>query len=358
MKETYVIEKIHLQRRPTDYPKNFGRLPQLYLELFENKAKVKAALVNKEYQVPNVERSGPSAPSVTYEEPQYSAPSSPAGTVYSSPPSSVITERSATTQSSRDHPSPSPSPEPVSSKDRLYQLLQRKEKALPAKYSVKRRATPLAAAENRLPTLGELEKQNRIEVPKEYVDANRVSSEDEDLKRELMFKFDLLRKSYPKLDITKPTIYEDYKSMKNRYDDQLRMLSLDSSVESYKTYLTFGFMGMEYVLGKWLHLDMKGFTEQQVMNMTKYEKLLLEIGERNYIPSGKKWPVELRLLVLVVINTAFFVISKSLFKGAGANILDAVNSLRVPENIKPEAGARPKMQGPKIDLNELPDYTV
>jgi hypothetical protein len=118
-------------------------------------------------------------------------------------------------------------------------------------------------------------------------------------------------------------------------------------------------MGMEYVLGKWLHLDMKGFTEQQVMNMTKYEKLLLEIGERNYIPSGKKWPVELRLLVLVVINTAFFVISKSLFKGAGANILDAVNSLRVPENIKPEtAGARPKMQGPKIDLNELPDYTV
>ena len=43
--------------------------------------------------------------------------------------------------------------------------------------------------------------------------------------------------------------------------------------------------------------------------MNKYEHLLIELGEKNYVPEGSKWPVEIRLLFTIVINAAIFIIT-------------------------------------------------
>ena len=67
------------------------------------------------------------------------------------------------------------------------------------------------------------------------------------------------------------------------YEDTLRKLSLDSNVENFKQYLIYGFMGIEFVLGRFLKLDMEGFTQQQIISMSSYEKLLIELGEKSYI---------------------------------------------------------------------------
>jgi hypothetical protein len=205
-----------------------------------------------------------------------------------------------------------------------------------------------------VPSLNELNLHQPI-VP----DVGRMDHDTskEDLKRELLFKFDLLRKSYPTIEIEPFSIHSDYEMMKRTYDATIRRVSIDSSVESYKTYLLGGFMVVEYMLGNWAGLDMQGFTQQQIVQMSSYERLLVELGEKSYVDEESQWPVELRLLGLILMNAAVFVVSKLIMKKTGSNLLNMVNSMNQSAHTQ-AAGAsvkKRKMRGPNIDLDHLPD---
>ena len=99
--------------------------------------------------------------------------------------------------------------------------------------------------------------------------------------------------------------------------------------------------------------------------MNQYEKLLIELGEKSYVPDGvSKFPVEVRLLFLVLMNAAIFVGSKMLMAKTGANLLNMVNSMNSFSNGQqppqmpmrrsnnPVMGKR-KMRGPSINVNEF-----
>jgi len=111
-------------------------------------------------------------------------------------------------------------------------------------------------------------------------------------------------------------------------------------------------------LSYFFKFDMHGFTKHQIMNMNSYEKLLVELGEKSYVPGDSDWPVELRLLLLIVVNAAFFLGGKLLQNKTGSNIFGMIESMgntvntsgNVANNIK-----KRKMKGPEIDLDELPD---
>ena len=108
-------------------------------------------------------------------------------------------------------------------------------------------------------------------------------------------------------------------------------------------------MAIEYVLGRFLKFDMKGFTQQQMINMSSYDKLLVELGEKSYVPPSKQWPVEVRLLCLILFNAGIFIASKMFMKGTGNNILNMMNNLS-----KNTTQPKRKMKPPNLDdLDDL-----
>ena len=143
-----------------------------------------------------------------------------------------------------------------------------------------------------------------------------MDNEDEN-KRHLLFKFDLLRKSYPNEDIPDFSIHSDYANMKAAYESCLKRLSIESSVDKYKTYLIGGFMVVENFMGRYLGFDMEGYTQNQIASMSSYERLLLELGEKQYIPEDEQWPVEVRLIFLVIVNTCVFLMGKMIMQRTG-----------------------------------------
>lgn len=214
------------------------------------------------------------------------------------------------------------------------------------------------------PKLSDLEQSGQLRRDRQIPDftnggfQNPLSEEEQDdLKRDILFKFELLKKSYKNvpIDIPEFTMHSDYDNMKRAYDSTVRRVSLDSNVESYKTYLIGGFMVMEFILGHWLKFDMQGFTQQQILNMGSYERLLIELGEKNYVPQGSEWPVELRLMFMIIINAGVFIVSKLIMKRTGTNFMSMMNSMNEFHKSTANEFPKRKMRGPNIDVTNMPD---
>jgi len=258
--------------------------------------------------------------------------------------------------------------------DRLQELLNEKDddrmsRSRSDKYSRQRSLSNYRSVEHYQktnnvqmpPALSELDSRAGITRKKELKDINYTYNEqqEEDLKRELMFKIDLLKKSYPNAIIPEFIIHSDYTTMKKSYDTTVRRLSLDSSVDSYKSYLIGGFMVCEFVLGNYLGFDMQGFTQQQILSMNSYEKLLIELGEKSYMPQGSKWPVEVRLLGLIIMNAVLFIVSKMIMKKTGSNLIGMINNMNSASSSQTQANNlnKKKMKPPNINLDEIPEVS-
>ena len=84
------------------------------------------------------------------------------------------------------------------------------------------------------------------------MDAERLEYEkedEEDKNREMLFKSKLIfnKKSYKEADFPEYSIHTDYKTLQHEYDSTVKKLSVDSTVDSYKTYLMGGFLVVEYL---------------------------------------------------------------------------------------------------------------
>ena len=92
--------------------------------------------------------------------------------------------------------------------------------------------------------------------------------------------------------------------------------------------------------------------------MNTYERLLIELGEKSYVDEESQWPVEVRLVGLIIMNAAFFIVSKMIAQKTGTNIMSMINAMNVNQQM-PSAPPKKKrpMRGPNINLDNLPDLS-
>lgn len=178
------------------------------------------------------------------------------------------------------------------------------------------------------PSLAELRAKNQAKSLKSSDYKYPQEDDDETIKKrnDVFFHYEVLKKMHPAATIPEFSVYSDPEVMAQKYEFLAKKLSLDSSVENWKRYMIIFVMGCEVGLGK-LNFDMEGFAQQQISSMNTYDQLLVEMAEKSYVPSGNRWPVEVRLMMMLTMNVVLFVVSKMIFKKTGTNLLGSINEI-------------------------------
>jgi hypothetical protein len=202
---------------------------------------------------------------------------------------------------------------------------------------------------------------------------NTVVNNDDDItrKRKILSDFKRIKKMDPVATIPEFTELTDLNTLEREYANVVRNLHIDSNVENYKKWLTMGFIGLEWVLSNWMKFEeIKGFSAAQMTSMNQYERILIEIGEKSYVPEEKRLAPEIRLIGIIMMNAATFIGMKMLFKSTGMNMSSesSNSSSSVGDsglgglfaNLSSMGGGgntsnkpKRKMPGPDIDLNDL-----
>lgn len=201
-------------------------------------------------------------------------------------------------------------------------------------------------------------------IPEQESESEDSEEREKEEKADYLFKFMVLRRQYPNVEIQEFTEHSDLGTMKRVYNQIIRRVSLDSNVESYKQWLVGGFMIMEFMSVNWFGIDLQGFTQQQIRMSNKYDRLLLELGEKNYSPKGSRFPVEVRLIFMIFMNAGLFFVQKSVLSGSGGDVL--AQFLGGNSNNNSGSGSRPnfprasptrprvsRMRGPTISPEEV-----
>lgn len=192
-------------------------------------------------------------------------------------------------------------------------------------------------------------------------------------KEEYIWRFNILRKQHKARGIPVFNEHDDLGMMKTTYERTVREIHLESSVESYRTYLIGGFMVMEFVCINWAGIDLAGFTSQQMVMMDRYDRLLIELGERSYNRWGMNLPVEVRLIGFILLQAGLFYLGKIIADKAGSSVAELFRGItgQQPKSAQPsqtygqdkvrveevDVPLRKKMKGPSIKAEDIQKMT-
>jgi len=171
-------------------------------------------------------------------------------------------------------------------------------------------------------------------------------------KEEYIWRFRILKKQYQNANIPIFNEHSDLLMMKRSYDRTIKELYLDDAIETYRTYLFGGWLVMEYVCTQWIGIDLSGFAKRQSQMMNKYDRMLIELGEKSYTRWGNNFPVEVRLIFVIVFQAGLFYLAKMIGENFGESFVGLLNGgqqkVAVLENDEVK-----KMQGPKIKASDI-----
>ena len=303
---TVTIRKITTPREDFKIPV-YDEIPNMYLELIENKEKVNQNILNTPYTPSPIPNPISEHLDTLMEKSNASTQPYQASSRGSSPTSDLadgFDTDSGTGSYARSASSGSAAQPLETSKEEQDTIVNA--------FSGNERHAPKPRIQNP-PTLEQLNIQTHA-TP----DLSRVNTQSDtelnELKRKILLRFDILREKDPEIDLPHYTMNSDYESMKSTYEATLRKGSLKQNVEFLRELLNMFFMATEYGLGKYLKMDMKGYTDFQKSRMSSYNAMLYELGERSYL-NDVGMGVELRLICALLLNTATFIGMKYMLPG-------------------------------------------
>lgn len=142
-------------------------------------------------------------------------------------------------------------------------------------------------------------------------------SEQQEMKTTFRSKFGILRSSFPSWKIEEPAPEVSLDEMHDLYETYVKQIIISINSNQWKVYLVVMFLLFEIICIKVLGIDCKGFTVSQVRIMDRFDRLLIELGEKYYVQGGSNWPVEARIVLMAGFNCLVFVAVKYLSRWLG-----------------------------------------
>jgi len=420
LKRKIKVIKVPLDRKPEIIMPNFPIMPRLYLELLENRNKVKPEMVGKDYNPPGLDQMlledtyNPPKPEPVKEEFKFTSPDTEdkksrnksrslrivdleasSGVRQESEPYKkkieidnddtvlgVFSKKSEEKQIEKEpeeREDRSERKEKYRSNDGLSKLLRGDvvEQPKPVLQSITQPQQPSVTVEqpkpiqtNPLlpPSLSEINSGRPMDINgvRNLSYISKAEEEETTKKREYLHKFQRLRRVYPGAKIPEFSEHSDLKMMEREYDFIVKDLEISRFTEEWKMYLVMAFKGLEFFLVNFMEFeDIEGFAQEQATKLHRYESILAEIGEKNYIAEHKKWPPELRLIGLFLTQAVSFVAIRYMGKMISRGGRKQKQEPYQPKNYSPydpstqptfnnpPQGQKKAFRGPDIDLDEF-----
>ena len=184
---------------------------------------------------------------------------------------------------------------------------------------------------------------------------SRITKQQETfLRQEFKVKFGILRSTYPQWEVVEPDNTLTLDQIHDLYDHYLKQIMISRESGNYKTYMVIFLMVIEVIGVKFLKLNMSGYTMSQLRIMNRYDALFIELGEKYLVSSGSNWPVEARIVMMMLFNAVIFLVVRYLCSWMGMegiadtlqNMID--NMLNGPSMISQNSG-------PIGSSNPIPD---
>lgn len=174
------------------------------------------------------------------------------------------------------------------------------------------------------------------------------------LRSEFKVKFGILRSSYPQWNVIEPNDTLTLEQIHDLYDHYLKQIMVSRETGNYKTYMVIFLMVIEVIGVKFLKLNMSGYTLSQLRIINRYDSLFMELGEKYLISSGSNWPVEVRIVMMMLFNAVIFLVVRYLCSWMGMEgIADTLQGLI--DNMLNGPNMMTQNGGPIGSSNPIPD---
>jgi len=138
------------------------------------------------------------------------------------------------------------------------------------------------------------------------------------LRQEFKVKFGILRNNYPQWGVIDPPDSLTVIQLNELYERYVRQIMVSKESGQYKVYMVVFLMVIEVIGVKFLKLNMSGYTMSQLKIINRYDALFIELGEKWLVSGGSNWPVEARIIMMMLFNAVIFLVIRYLCSWMGA----------------------------------------